>query len=491
MAKFKLGKGASSDAIALMLIKLVTICLGFVVTRLLSQYLSTYDYGTYSQVLLMVTTISSLTILGMIDGVNYFNCVEQDEKKREAYIATLFAMQCIVGTVAGSAVLLLQDAISVGFQNPEIKGLLLFAAILPLLQNMVSMLQILMVSVGKARMIAIRNLIVSLTKLAAVILVVAVIRNVAVILTVTVLLDLGQIGIFLLILKKNQCMIRLRSVDFRLSRQILQYCVPMAVFTIISTLNRDCDKFLIALLTDTQTLAVYSNASKVLPFDIIMYSFTTVLLPQVTRFVTAREYPRAVALYRQFLEIVYISTSILCCAALAAAPQLMELLYSAKYLAGLTVFCIYILVDLLRFTNITLILTAAGKTKTLMCLSIGALFANAVLNILLFRVMGMVGPALATLLVTFATGVWMLHLSARELESNISAFFDVRYLLTFVLENLAAMLLFSGLRKDLASKGLSYFPVLVVVCGLYGVTMLLLNGKRMLRGLKQINRTAK
>lgn len=491
MSKFKLGKGASSDAIVLMLIKLVTICLGFVVTRLLSQYLTTYDYGTYSQVLLMVTTISSLTILGMIDGVNYFNCVEQDAKKREAYIATLFAMQCIVSTVTGSVLLLMQEAVSAGFQNPEIKRLLIFAAALPLLQNMVSMLQILMLSVGKARMIAIRNLIVSLTKLAAVIVVVAVIRNVAVILTVTVLLDLAQIGIFLLILKKNQCVIRVRSVDFSLTRQILQYCVPMAVFTMISTLNRDCDKFLIALLTDTQTLAVYANASKVLPFDIIMYSFTTVLMPQVTRFVTAGAYPQAVALYRQFLETVYISTTILCCAALSAAPQLMELLYSAKYLTGLTVFGIYILVDLLRFTNITLIMSAAGKTKTLMLVGMGALSANAVLNILLFRGMGMTGPAVATLLTTFATGVLMLHLSARELGTKIGAFFDVRYLLLFVLENLAAMAVFSGLQKVLVSKGLSYFTVLVVVCGLYGVTMLLLNGKRMLRGLKEINRAAK
>ena len=38
--------GTSGDAIFLTLIKLVTILLGLTVTRLLSQYLSVYDYGT-------------------------------------------------------------------------------------------------------------------------------------------------------------------------------------------------------------------------------------------------------------------------------------------------------------------------------------------------------------------------------------------------------------------------------------------------------------
>lgn len=491
MMKFRLGKGTSMDAMALTLIKLVTICLGFLVTRLLSQHLSTYDYGTYSQVLLVVSTVSSLTILGMMDGVNYFYCSERDERKREAYIATLFSMQCLVSIVVGCIVLLLRTTIASGFENPDAQRLLIFAAALPLMQNLLSMLQILLVSVGKARLIAIRNLIVSLVRLAAVVVVVMLVQNVAVILTVTVLLDMAQICVFMLILKKNQCVIRIRSADFSLTGQILQYCIPMAVFTMINTLNRDCDKYLIALLTDTQTLAVYSNASKVLPFDIIMSSFCTVLLPQITRLVAAKEKSRATSLYRMFLEIAYISTTILCCAALSAAPQLMELLYSAKYLSGLTVFGIYILVDLLRFTNITLILSAAGKTKTLMLMGMGALSANAVLNILLFRGMGMAGPAVATLLTTFATGVLMLHLSARELGTKIGAFFDVRYLLIFVLENLTAMVVFSGLQKVLVSKGFSYFSILIVVCGLYGVTMLLLNGKRMLRGLKEINRAAK
>ncbi len=491
MTRFKLGRGASSDALALMAIKLVTICLGFVVTRLLSEHLSTYDYGTYSQILLVVSTVSSLTILGMMDGINYFFCSERDEQKSESYIATLFSMQCMVSAAAGAVVLLLRNVLIAGFGNPDVGRLLIFAAALPLLQNLVSMLQILMVSIGKARMIAFRNLIVSLVRLAAVLVVIALVRNVTVVLMATLLLDIGQIAVFHWILRKNRCFVDLRRTDFRLAGRILEYCLPMAVFTMLNTLNRDCDKYLISAMTDTETLAVYTNASKILPFDIVMTSFCTVLIPEITRLISGRERTRAATLYRQFLEIAYLSTTILCCAALAAAPQLMQLLYSEKYLSGLPVFCIYILVDMIRFTNITLILSAAGKTKQLMFLSFGALMANFLLNLILFRLLGVPGPAVATLITTLCVGFLMLWLNARELQVPIAAFFELRYLARFLLENAATLSLMTILRQWMEVQEVHSFLVLVAAAMSYCAVLLLLNGKRLLQDLKAINQISR
>lgn len=491
MTKNKLGRGASADAILLMLIKLVTILVSFAVTRLLSEYLTVYDYGTYSQILLIVSTVSSLTILGMVDGVNYFYCSEQDTQRRESYISTIFALQCIVSTAAGFLVLLLSKPLSTHFDNPDIGRLLVFAAALPLFQNLLSMFQVLLVSVGKARMLAIRNLTVSLVRLAAVILVVTLVRNVAVILTASLLLDVGQILFFGAVLQKEGCRILARRVDFRLLKRIFGYCAPMAVFTAINALNRDLDKYLITLCTDTETMAVYSNASKALPFDIIMTSFCTVLLPEITRLVAAKDHRTAVSLYRVFLEIAYISTAVLCCAALTAAPQLMRLLYSDKYMSGLDVFRIYILVDLLRFTNMTLILSAAGKTKTIMFLGFGSIAVNAVLNVLMFRWMGVSGPAAATFLTILGTGVLMMHLSAKELGVKIYQFFDLKYLLLFLAESLLLTLLFARLQTWMAGKGIHYLAILVVICGCYCGCMLLLHGKRILSALKKVNQIAK
>lgn len=483
----KLKNGASSDAVLLMFVRLITMVLSFTVTRLLSEHLSIYDYGTYSQVMLLATTVSSMTILGMVDGVNFFFCRERDIGKREHYVSTIFALQCILSTAVGSVIMLCGGLISAHFENPDVKGLMIFAAVLPLLQNLISMLQVLMVSVGKAKMLAARNLAVALIRLGVVIIVIAAVKNVAVILAATLILDIAQIALFALMLRRGGCSLRMGAAEFGLVGTILRYCAPMAVFTVISTLNRDIDKYMIALWTDTETLAVYANASKVLPFDIVMGSFCTVLLPEITRRVTSRDLGRASELYRLFLEISYISTVAMCCAALAAAPQLMELLYSEKYMDGLSVFCIYILVDILRFTNLTLILSAAGKTKKLMFLGGAMLLLNAVLNILLFRLMGLTGPAAATLITTFVTGALILSFGAKELETSLGKFFDLKYLLLFLAENAAALFALSWVQRRLAETGLHYLAVVLIVCGAYGVLMLLLNGRRFMADLKQVN----
>lgn len=490
MMQMKWNNSKSADAVALIAIKLVTISLGFVVTRLLSQQLSTHDYGTYSQLLLVVSTVSSLTILGMADGVNYFYCSEQDVRRRESYMATLVVMQCMVSTAAGILIMLLRGWISAGFDNPDTEKLMFVAAALPLLQNLVFMFQILLVSEGKAKIIAVRNLIVSVVRLAVVVLVMRLVQNIAVILITTLLLDIGQLAVFVQILRNNRCVIRLSKTDFQLCGQILQYCLPMAVSVMLNSLSRDCDKYLIGFLTDTQTLAVYTNASKPLPFDIVMTSFCTVLLPVITRLVAEKQNQTAGEVYRLYLEVAYVSTIILCCAAMSAAPQLMELLYSEKYLPGLSVFCVYILVDAVRFTNMTLILSAAGQTKKLMFAAVGALAANVLLNFVLFRAVGVIGPAAATLLTTIGVGIVMLHMNAKALQTTVRHFFDRRYLLVFLLQNLAATVLFVQIRTWLQAKGMHYFGILVMVGGAYCVCMVLLNGRRLLNSMKQMNRSA-
>lgn len=488
MGRSKLRGGMSSDAGLLMLVKLVTMVLGFVVTRLLSQYLSTYDYGTYSQALLLVSTVSSLTVLGMLDGVNYYYCSRQDPEEREQYMATIFACQCIVSTVAGFALLALSGLIITYFENPDLKGMLVFCAMLPLLQNLLGMLQILLVSVGKAKALAVRNLAVSLARLAVVVLVVSAVRNAWVVLLTTLLLDVFQILFFVLTLRGSGCLIRLKMVDFRLIKTIFAYCAPMAVFTAVNALNRDLDKHLIALMTDTETVAVYTNASRQLPFDILATSFCTVLIPKITRLISEESFREARMLYRLFLEIAYITTAMLCCAALTAAPQLMRLLYSEKYLGGLDVFRIYILVDMVRFASMTLILSAAGKTRLLMILGFVTLVINGGLNLALYHLWGMNGPAVATLAAGLVMGFVLLCLSARELEGTLRDLFDGKYLLSVGLGSMLGVVLFSMLGQWLEAKGMWYFLILLIVCGGYCLVFLLLNGKRLFRDLKLLNR---
>ena len=195
----------SGDAIILAAVRLMTMGLSLITTRVLSTYLSKFEYGTYSQVLLIVSTTVSLTMFGFIDAANFYYCGTKETKKRESYIATILTLQCCMGTLAGAAILLLSGPICKYFGNQELRKYLIFAAILPLLQNGTSLLQVLFVSVGKARRLAIRNLIVSLVQLACAIAVGMYLRNIGLIFAVSVTLNVGQILFFIWSLRKSGC----------------------------------------------------------------------------------------------------------------------------------------------------------------------------------------------------------------------------------------------------------------------------------------------
>ena len=138
-----------------------------------------------------------------------------------------------------------------------------------------------------------------------------------------------------------------------------------------------------------------------------------------------------------------------------------------------------------------LVLAVAGRTKALMFLSFGTLAANAALNLVLYQFMGLPGPALATLLVTFATGLLIMALSARVLDTRLGRLFDLKCLIGFALISTALTLGLYRLQQWLAGTGLNYVVVLVITSGIYGLVMALLYGKRLLRGLKNVNKVTK
>ena len=131
-------KGTSGDSFFLILVRIVTLVVGMFVTRVLSGHFSLQEYGTYSQILLLTTTISSMTTLGMMDGINFFFCKEKIEEKRNAYVSTIFFLQYLIGIIVSLIVVICAVPISKYFGNDNLKSLIIFAAVMPSLSNSIS-----------------------------------------------------------------------------------------------------------------------------------------------------------------------------------------------------------------------------------------------------------------------------------------------------------------------------------------------------------------
>ena len=479
--------GAAVDSLLLAFVQVITTVLGMLITKILSMEFSLENYGTYSQANLIITTVTSLSILGLTNATSYFYNRTDNKEEQRISISTIFTIQYVVGTISAFGVIIARDFFVSYFNNEGVKTIIYIAAFIPVFQNLISMLQVLYVSVGKAKIIAIRNLVISLLRLFIVIICCYYTKNLITFFVLLLIMDIGQTIYFLAGFSKTKFKIRMRKAKWELVPEILSFSIPMAIYVLTNSLSRDIDKYVISYFTDTETLAIYTNAAKILPFDLLTTSFITVLVPIITRYITTKKFKEAEFAFKAYLRFGYLATWITAFGAIIVAKELMVFLYDTKYLPGLSVFVIYLFVDIMRFANITTILAAAKKTHILMLLSIGALGANFILNIVFYKIWGLIGPAIATVLVTLCLTVSLLYFGAKEIKSKIYKLFNWKEILEIVLQLLIVGGGTFALKTILKGYIDNNFLVLCITYGIYLLIMLGMNYKRIKESLKDIN----
>lgn len=480
--------GTASDSILLTFVRVITAVLGLLVTKLLSIHFSLHEYGTYSQAMLVVTTASSFSILGLTNAINYFYNSAETQEEKERYLGTIFSIEYCAGLLCAFLILLMHRPIIQYFKNDDLRNILMFVAWIPLFQNLILMLQVLFVSIGKAKLIAVRNFVVSLARLLIVIVACYVTQSIRTFFIILLILDILQVLYFMWAFSKFRRRISARKIDIKLLKPVFNFCIPMAVYVLTNEFTRDIDKYVVSFFSDSSTLAIYTNAAKLLPFDLITQSFITVLVPIITRQISAKAYKTAQNTFKSYLRLGYLLTWIIAFGVILNAKEAMLFLYDEKYLPGLSVFVIYLFVDMIKFANSPLILTAKGKSKTLMVCSICSLIGNFVLNVLLYQFFDMLGCAIATLLVTSGLVLVLLWIDAKEIETHLRYFFDwkeVGFILVQLIVIGGSILLLKQLIYRYSSN---YFLNLVCSYIIFVSAMFLLNRKRIVGCLREINR---
>lgn len=484
----RLFRGAAGDSLFLSSVKVVTAVFGLFTAKLLSTCFSLQEYGTYSQAMLVVSVASTVCMLGLSDATNYYYNTAGDELEKQQTISTIFGIEWAAGSLTALVICLFSGVIVHYFGNADLRPFLFLAAWMPVLENLGPMLQVLVISIGKAKSVAVRNFAFSLCRLLFVLIASFVSGNIRTVFVLLLIFDVAQLVFFYQLFSRNSFPLSFSHFRKDLVRPILRFSVLMALFALTKSLNRDVDKLVVSYFTDTETLAIYTNAAKLLPFDMVSLAFMTVLVPIITRMIRGERHEEALQCLRAYIRVGYLFTGILVTGGLVCAREMMLLLYDAKYLPGLSVFIVYLLVDLVQYANLSIVLTAKGRSGTLVIVSGSALAVNFVLDIVSYRFLGLIGPALTTLLVTIAMMAVFMVLGAREIEVPVGALFDGREILTVALELVCLGAAARLLKGALLSFFPSYLPALILTFGLFCAVLLLLNRKRIVSVLTEINR---
>lgn len=466
------------------IVRVFTIVISIISIKLTAVTFNLHEFGTYSEAILIISTVTAITILGMSDGVNYFyNLSEITENKRKQYISTLLSLQFLIGTFGAISILLLSSRLTQYFNNPDLKNVYYWIAFQPLLANLFPMLQNLYISSGLTKIIVIRNLIFAILRLSIFALACYVTKSIVTILACSFVCDLFGIVYFFIYLKGTG--FKFGSVNKSLVKPILKYCIPVALFVFVNTMVRDIDKWVVGYLGNTDQVAIYANCSKLLPFDIFSSSFALVLIPLITRFINSRR-ELAVELFATYMNLALLTTLILVVPALVFSKDFLLSLYSPLYLPGHCVFVTYLLVDLVRFANVSIIFSASGNATKLFKLSIIALVLNTLGAVSLFKIVGLMGPALSTLISMLIFVILSCNGSGKILNTSVFRLIRFSDALIIVFEGVILMLIYLIINNYFTS-----FNVIVKFLILYASSVMLLtfiNKRPVLKYFKQLNK---
>lgn len=411
-----------SNAVKLTAAKIITMGIGMVSSMLLARFRSLNEYGTYSQMMMAVSLATSLIMLGLPNSINYFLGKAKSDEERSSFLSVYYTLSTMLSILVGVVLVAITPLLEIYFKNELISTFWYFMATYPWTRVIMSGTENLLIAYNKSNMLMAFKVANSISLLA----IILIIQLIGGTFTQYILLFLGVEVAFTLwtyfVAKRNAKKLRI-SLNKELIKTIFEFSLPIGFASVVGTINIELDKLVITSMLSTEDLAIYTNASKELPVTIIATSITAVLLPQVVKLMNNDKKEEAVRLWKSATTISFAIISFIAVACFVFAPEVIEVMYSAKYLPGVSVFRVYCVVLLCRCTYFGLMLNATGKTKFILYCSIGTLALNLSLNYVFFTILGFIGPAVATLIATTLMKVLQLIYTAKMVKVPFSKVF--------------------------------------------------------------------
>jgi O-antigen/teichoic acid export membrane protein len=186
----------------------------------------------------------------------------------------------------------------------------------------------------------------------------------------------------------------------QLLREQLRYGVPLGLSLAVASLSLYVDQVIVSALLFPAAYAVYSVAwTPVRLFATVTSAVATTLVPVWSRALQEERLEEALRLSREAARRLSLLLIPGCCILSLAAPDLIRLLFSARYEASIPVFRVAVFVLPAQVFMADAFLSAMGRTGVLLGGSLGALVIESGFVALGIRLAGLPGAAVAAVTV--------------------------------------------------------------------------------------------
>lgn len=468
--------GIFKDVSVITVSKILSALIAFINTALLSRFRTLNEYGTYSQMILVISLVVTICDLGLPYAVTYFGSKAEKEDDRNHFFSVFYTVDTTISIIIGIIMVAAIPLLKEFFNNESFPLYWYFLLIYPWIRIIDGTVENALVIAKKTLWIAVYRLIYGVSSC----FIVVVIKVLGLgfneyLISYTVTLSVLTISAYFLISKAFG---KLKiAFDKKLFKKVLKYAVPIGLATAVGTINIEFDKLVIGNLCTTEELAIYTNASKILPVGLIATAMNTVILPLIVKKVSEQKVNNAVSVWNKSIVTSLKIVSTLTFALIVFAPEVITFIYSSAYVSGTDVFRIYCVSYLLGCTYWGTMLNATGKTKSVLYCSIISCIVNVILDIVFYRLFGMIGPAIATVISQFVLCYAQVAFSKKAL--NIKKILNMKQISLAMVKNVIIAIPFGLIHYFLkANTNINPLVLAFAVGGVWLLAFVLLEGKK-------------
>jgi O-antigen/teichoic acid export membrane protein len=428
-------------------------------------------YGLYRQVLLVVEMSTCLFQGGIPKSIFYF-FPSQAGKRRAEFVTQSLGLMFASGIIIWLGLYLFSGVIATSyFHQPELgRYLSIIAWWVPCFLSY-SIFIPLLLSSGREEFSSGVSLAGSLARNLGVVIVYILTGRLDMALWYLVLLGAAQC-VYMITYCFRRGLLHKPSLNRELIRQQLRHAIPLSLSKLTGNWAKNLDRLLISFFLPADQFAIYSIGATGLPFiNSITYSMNNVLLPRYVTLLTEGRLAEFRRLWHKATIGVARIIFPLFVFLFVMADLLIRWLYSARYGASVGIFRIYLLSLPLYFTGYGVVLRAVDRTDLILKYTLFFVSANLVISLILFKCLGMAGPALSTVACNYGIVVGYVLTICRTTGLSLRELFPYRELgRLFVLALICGIFLMPVLRLQvsdfwLLAIGTAWFGGCYLVCG--------------------------
>ncbi len=384
--------------------------LGFLVTFfipvVLARLFTRAEFGTYKQVFLVYATFYGVAQIGMAESLFYF--LPSDPKRGGRLAANSILMLGVSGLGCLAILFWGGGAIGRAMNNPGLAGYLLPAGVYLVLTMMAAVLEIAMITRRQHALAAASYAVSESARALFFLAPVLIFRQLSWLLYGAVAFSIVRIAATLCYLRRIHG--KALRPDAAQLRAQLRYALPFAFAVLIETIHTNLHQYIVSFRYDAATFAVYSVGILQIPIvDFLATPASSVMMVSMSECLRERRPGGVLELWHDTTRKLALVFFPLAGLLMVAAPEIIRLLFTARYAASVPLFAVWSITILFAAFQVDGVLRVYAATRTLLLLHALRLVAVGALIALLLPVFQLMGAVAATAAAAFiARGMGLL-----------------------------------------------------------------------------------